>query len=349
MGNITRYAAINSKVKAMQKKLLTIEQYKKIIQCENYKEVLSFISNETYYGEILKKYNLREIHRGQLEYILMKEYISNFEKIICFFYGEYKSFFKAMFMKFQLQDLRLILRDKYTGRQNNYLNLLITYDSSLNDLNFEKIISTNNINEAINALEGSNYYKYLKGISSHIEEETLFRIEVTLDFMYYSYLQKSISKLNKKDKDIMNEIVGIYIDLFNVYFIYRAKKYYDLTSEEMLNYAIPDGFKIKIDKLKKLCYSKDKNEFQEILLTTKYGKFVKYYERDDYLMERDILMYISKIHLKNKKEHENNISTVVAYLELALIEIRNIISLIEIKRYGINNEDLYKYLSLTID
>ncbi|MBV1821707.1 V-type ATPase subunit, partial [Bacteroidales bacterium MSK.15.36] len=79
------------------------------------------------------------------------------------------------------------------------------------------------------------------------------------------------------------------------------------------------------------------------------GKFVKYYERDDYLMERDILMYISKIHLKNKKEHENNISTVVAYLELALIEIRNIISLIEIKRYGINNEDLYKYLSLTID
>lgn len=349
MGNVTRYDAINSKVKAMQRKLLTKEQYKKIIQCEDYKCVLNFLGNETYYGELLNEYNLQELHRGKLEYILMKEYIINFGKIIHFFNGEYKRFFKTMFMKFQLEDVRYILRDKYTGRQNDYLNLLVTYDSPLNDLNFDKIIATNNIDEAINALEGTNYYRYLKGMSNNIDEETLFRIEVTLDFMYYSYLQKSINKLNKNDRCIMSEMIGIYIDLLNIHFIYRAKKYYKLSSEEILNYTIPDGEKIKIDKLKRLCYSKDINDFEEVLVRTKYGKFINYSQRKDYLIERDIVTYINELQLKNKKEHKNNITTVVAYLELALSEIKNIISIIEIKRYGISDEDLYKYLSFTVD
>lgn len=349
MSDITMYAAINSKVKAMQRKFLTKEQYKKIIECENYKEVLNFLNNETEYGKLLKGYDLQEIHRGQLEYILMKNYMQNFQKVIHFFNGEYKKFFETMFMRFQLEDVRYILRGKYTGRQNNDLSSLVTYDSPLNDLNFEKMLATNNINEAIHALEGTNYYKYLKSITDKSDEETLFRIEVTLDFMYYSYLQKSIDKLNKKDKDIMNEIVGTYIDLLNLQFIYRGKKYYKLSPEEILNYTLPGGLNIKIDKLKKLCYSNDISKFQKVLLDTKYGKFVKYSVSEDYLVERDILAYISGMHLKNKKEHKSDISTVVAYLELALIEIKNITALIEMKRYSINDEDLYKYLSFSID
>lgn len=349
MSSVTMYAAINSKIKAMQRKFLTKEQYKKIIKCENYEQVLNFLNNETEYGQLLKGYNLQEMHRGKLEHILMKNYIENFQKIIHFFNGEYKKFLKAMFMRFQLEDVRYIIRGKYTGRQNNDLNALITYDSPLNDLNFDKMLAATSMNEVMNALEGTNYYKYLKGIVDKSDEETLFRIEVTLDFMYYSYLQKAIDKLNNKDREIMHEIAGTYVDLLNLQFIYRGKKYYKLSPEEILNYTLPDGFNINIDKLKRLCYANDIDKFQKVLLDTKYGKFIKYSVREDYLVERDILSYISSMHLKNKKEHNSNISTVVAYLELALIEIKNITSLIEIKRYSINDEDSYKYLSFSIE
>ncbi|WP_315115135.1 V-type ATPase subunit [uncultured Clostridium sp.] len=349
MGSITRYAAINSKLKAMERRFLTKEQYKKIIKSANYEETISYIKDETLYGKIINSYNLEKVDEENIQYILTKDYIKNFHSISSFFNGEYKKLFNIIFMKFQFEDLILILRGKYTGRKYTDENSLITYDSPLNKMNFEKIISSKDINEAISMLKDNRCYKYLHGGLDPLDEEFLFRLEVSLDYIYYVELMKALDNVDKEDKAIINKIIGSYIDLLNIQFIYRAKKYYKLSSEEILNHTIPNGFNININKLKRLCYHKNLEELQDILSDTKYKDLFKYGVEEDYLTEKYISSYIKKMLLKYKKEHKNNIGTVIAYLELSLFEIKDIISLLEAKRYCIKDEELLSYISFTID
>lgn len=351
MGSITKYAAINTKVKALEKNFLSSEQYAKLIKCKSYKEAVNYLKENTPYYFALKDYNLEEIHRGELEYILKKYYLKNFQKISHYFSGNYKNLFKIAFIRFQLEDLRIILRSKIIGRDRIKSNSLITYDNPLNDVDYDKLIGAKDIKSMIHELEATDYYKYLKGITTEIRtpQEELFKIEISLDFIYFNYLTKFIKKLNKEDREVMEKIIGTYSDLLNIQWIFRGKKYYKLSPEEVLNYTIYNGYKININLLKKLSYSKSIDKFEEIINTTQYKNVFNYGKKSDYLVEKDMLSYMKNMYLKYKKKHENNISVVAAYLELALIEVRNIISIIESKRYSVDTNDTFKYISVTID
>ncbi|GAA0719489.1 hypothetical protein GCM10008905_07610 [Clostridium malenominatum] len=349
MGSITRYAAINSKLKAMERRFLSKEQYRKIFQCMSYEEVANYIKDYTLYGEVYKNYFGEEIQEENIQYALMKEHINNFHSISSFFNGEYKKLFNIMFMKYQFEDLTLVIREKHTGRNHINIKSLITYDSPLNKIPFEKVIGAKDVNEVMSILKDSAYKKYLHSNIDFQNDESLFRLEMSLDYIYYTEIIKVLDRLDREDKVIMKGMVGVYIDLLNLQFIYRAKKYYNLTPEEILNRTIPNGYKININKLKELCYTKNLDEFISILQKTKYKDLFKYGLKEDYMLQRDILDYIRKIHLKYKKEHKNNIGTVFSYLQLALFEIKDIISLMEAKRYNVADEELLNYISFNID
>lgn len=340
MGSITRYAAINSKLKAMERKFLSKEQYKKIFQCGSYEEVANYIKDYTLYGEIYKNYFGEDIQEENIQHALMKEHINNFHSICSFFNGEYKKLFNIMFMKYQFEDLTLIIREKYTGRNHINVESLITYGSPLNKIPFEKILAVRDVNEVINILKTSPYKKYFHSNIDFKNDDDLFRMEMSLDYIYYTELMKVLDRLASEDKTIMKSMVGAYIDILNIQFIYRAREYYKLTPEEILNRTIPNGYKIKISKLKELCYAKSLEEFTSILKETKYKDVFKNGLRED---------YIRKIHVKYNKEHKNNFGTVFSYLQMSLFEIKDIISLMEAKRYNVTDEELLNYISFNID
>ena len=99
MGSVVKFSAINTKVKAMMGKMLRRDQYLKLLNCKDFKSTLRVLKEETSYGELLEAYNLEKIHRGDLEIILHKYYISTYNKFINYFNGEYRNLIKSTFFE----------------------------------------------------------------------------------------------------------------------------------------------------------------------------------------------------------------------------------------------------------
>lgn len=344
---MAKYAAVNTKVKALERNLLDDEEFDRIIESKNYLDAVRYLKDDTAYNNALSEYNIEDIHRGELEYILKKYYIKNFYKLSHYFSGDYKNLFNILFIRFEVEDLKNIFRGKFIGKDKEEIESLMAYKSPLTQIDYDKLMNAKDIPEVVEALKDTKYYKHLNHVIDSITEEGLFRIETTLDFVYFSSLRKLIKKLNKEDREIMSKFLGIYSDLLNVQWIFRGKKYYKITSEELLNYTIYDGYKLNVNTLKELCYSKDMDEFYRIIGTTNYKNVFAYGKKNEYLVERDILTYLKNLYLQYRKKHENNISVVIAYLELSLLQIRDIVSVIESKRYSISNEEAFRYVTIT--
>lgn len=135
----------------------------------------------------------------------------------------------------------------------------------LQSIHYDDLIKAEGIVNVINKLKDAIYYRHIANLSGEIYKEGFFRIETELDFVYFMYFGKFVKKLNKEDRTILEEINGIQADLINLQWVFRAKKYYDLSPEVILGYTIYDGFKLSKNKLKELSYSKSVHDFYDML------------------------------------------------------------------------------------
>lgn len=348
MSSIVKFAAVNTKIKSLESEMLTKQQYSKLMKCENYIDALRFLKESTSYKKILKNYKIDELHRGNLEVILKDYYVDNFYKLFHYFDNNYKKLLKIFFMKYEIEDLKTILRGKFRGADKEKIYRLITSKSPLNIINYEELIASPSVEMVIENLKNTVYYKHLLGLKNSYREEGLFRIEMTLDFIYFSMLRKYIKKLDKESANIIKNINGEYCDLINIQWIFRSKKYYKLNPEEIFNYTIYDWNKVNRDMLKKLCYCNNLTEFYEKVKEFPYRELFKKSNGKEFLVEKEIMIYMKKLFLKYKSAGKMNIGSVIAYLGLYEIEIRDIISIVENKRYSQKNEDAVNYITVTL-
>lgn len=349
MGNVAMFAAINTKVKALAAQLLTRQQFAELIDTKSYDEAIKYLTEDTKYAEIFSEQNAEQMYRDRFEIALKRYYISNFYKLSHYFNGNYKKLFKILFMRFEIEDLKIILRGKYAGKDKEMLLYeLITYDSPMSKLNYDELLSAKDTEEVIEMLHNTKYYRHIASLVGTIQKEGLFRIEMALDFEYFSALRKYKRLIDKEDSDMIKKINGIFCDLQNLQWILRGKKFYNLQPEELLNYTIYDWYRINRDVVKDLCYAKDINEFYDIVETTSYKEVFDRKKQEDYLIEKEILSYLRRMYMKYEKRNLLNVSVVMSYLELSLMEIRDIVTILENKRYNMENEEAMKYIITTL-
>lgn len=348
MGSVLKYAAVNTKVRALEGKMLKKSEYTQLMESSNYYEAIKFLKENTSYRELLSINDLEALHRGKLELILKKYYINYFYKFSHYFTGNYKELINILFMRFEIEDLKVIIRGKFIGRAKEEIYSYLTYESPLNNIDYQELLNASDLSAVVERLKYTPYYKHIYNIVSTTEKEGLFRLEMALDFVYFSSLRKVLKKLSKEDRKIIEEVNGIYTDLLNIQWIYRGIKYYKLKPEELYNYTIYHGYKLKKEELKRLCYVYDLNEFYNEVGKLPYKEvFINCRDRD-YLVEREILSYIKKSYEKYKRTNALNISILIAYMELFLIEIRDITSIVENKRYNIQKVESVDYITATL-
>jgi V/A-type H+-transporting ATPase subunit C len=334
MGSIVKFSAVNSKVKALKGKMLNKEQYLKLQQSKNFKDAVNVLKEETYYGIILSDYNLDTLHREDLEIVLDRYYINIYSKFLNYFSGEYRKVIKNLFLRWEIEDLKIIIRGKYLKKSRDEIENRLIAKSNLNTINYDYLLPLKDAEEILEALKETIYYKPLKNLVKDIDKKGLFRLETELDFLYFSSIRKEIKHLDKENKEAVYSIIGIEADLLNLNWIYRGKFFYKIPPEELFNYTIYDSFKLSKDTIKNLCYVNSNEEFQKLLKDSKYSfiyqndnlSFIEKRERE---FERE---YFSRI----IKENKNNLSVVMSYFILYGIEIKDIISILEQKRYIID-------------
>ena len=84
MGTLLSYSGISAKIRAMQSKLITDEQFQEIVQLPSVPQVAAYLKRTQEYGKAWASLDENTLHRGQIEKLLKTSIFSNFSRIYQF-------------------------------------------------------------------------------------------------------------------------------------------------------------------------------------------------------------------------------------------------------------------------
>lgn len=344
MGNIRRFASINTKIKALEGKLLSKDDYRNLIAAGSVKEIAGYLKDNTAYFKVLKDVNVSNLQVDQLELFLKKYIVGQYEKLIHHFTDEYRKLFRTLFIRYEIEDLKLYLRAVNREEDLAAVKKLIVYSGSYSMINYETLSTSKNLQELIDNLSETIYYNALKAYVNEDSQRRMFYMSMSLDRLYFKLLSEQIEKLSREDRNILKELLGKNVDLLNLQWIYRGLKFYRLSPEELVNYTMHYGYYLNYKRIKELCYTKNEDELISKMIDSKYGFLFDNRDTLEVFMERRIERYLYFLFLDYRKREKMNIIESVVFMHLMEYEMRDIISIVEAVRYGMDKEDIKKFL-----
>jgi Archaeal/vacuolar-type H+-ATPase subunit C len=344
MDRTARYAAVNTKIRALEGKFLSDEDYLNLLSKKSVSGVAEYLKNNTIYKDMLAGVDENSMHRSKLENLLKETHINSMEKIVHYFYYNYREFYKTLFIRYEIEDLKTILRAIKAEDRNMDLRDSCIYIGRYSKINKDALLASGSLQDFIENLKGTVYYDYLHPLIKMDEDIELFHIMMVLDLAYFGIYYKNLKLISKSDREIIQDIQGVNVDLLNIQWIYRGLKFYNLSPEEIFNYTIAYGKEFLRTDIKDLCYSRDLNEFQNKVMNTKYSFLFDQENTKDAFMERRILryqyFYLKKLRIKSGMD----ISSVILYSTLREYEVRDLITVIESIRYEMPFEEAKRFL-----
>lgn len=347
MGSKSRFAAVNTKVRVLKSRLLTEKDYVKLMEKESVKAQVAFLKESTEYKDVLE--NLEDLENIQEVELRLKQYLMNkYNKFIPYFTGEYRKLFKLMLLRFEIEDLKLYFRALNRKEDFSRIEKMTLLSHFYSGLNFDKLSKSKSLEEFIEGLKGTVYYDILKPYTKEEHQRILFYLEMNLDRLYFNILKTQSLKLDKEDSLLFGEMLGKNIDILNIEWIYRGTKFYHLSPEVLINYTLPNGYEFNYGKIKQMCYSGE-DKLKELVLSSRYD-FLFDTEKDvDLYMGRRIERYLYYQFANTFKKGKLDILSSITYIHLLEYEIRDIISILEAKKYELSLNEIKEYLVRKIE
>lgn len=342
MMKIFKYSHLSTKIKAMKGKMLSEDDYDKLIKKNNVSEVAAYLKYETYYGDALKDLNEADVHRGYLEILLYRAEIIDSLKIARYLKGSYKTIYRFVYRKYEIEDLKKMLRTLQMGKSLTEIDRKILFISKHSKINFDETLKATSIRELVDSVKGTNFYNILNGLIIDDYHIDLFAAEMALDLYYYHKLIDQLHKsIGSSEKEIVSSLFGAEADLKNILWIYRAKKYYDISKEMLYRYLIPLSYKLKKQELINMIESKELDELIGIVGETYYKNYL---DNNPELWEHQFLRYLLKIQNRNIIKSPYSLAPIIGYIVIKELEIRNIIAIIEGIRYKVEPLEIKRHL-----
>lgn len=346
MGDVVKYGAINAKVKALKGRMIKKEQYIKLLNASNFTEYIKILNEETFYSVLLSALDLEITHRLELELAINKYYAIIYEKLVHYFNGEYRRFFKEFFRRLEIEDLKIALRGKSVGKNNKEVFRMLTSNSKLSSVDFDELTNSKNLEVFIEKLRGTPYYNSLKNLIKNVGAEDLYRIETGLDLLYFERIQRSLKLLGTKDGEVILKFIGIEGDISNLSWIFRGRLIYDVSPEVLFNLTTPFTFNIRKSLIKELCYIRSFEEFRDKIKKSPYSEIYANQNAEEIEVRERAFKF--KLYKRSLRENRNDISVVISYLLLMKLEMMNITTIAESKRYNMTFDEVYKYVSFSV-
>ena len=344
MNPFASYRAMNTKLHAKKRTLLSKNEWNKIIQAQEVSQVIDFLKKRVGYKEQMAQYKSSDLHRSDLEILLDRYCVSEIEDMMHYFSGSYK-FFKTFLMEYEISDLGLILRTISKEDDLNGIEALFVHSNKHCMVNYNKLVGAKNTNQFIEALRDTHYYATLRTMTLEDVAKREFHMEMKLYILFYNELIEKASRLKASDEKLARQMIGTKIDFLNAQWIYRALKYYDIPPEVILIYSIPNGNKLTYQKLKKLSYSKSVDDFKK--LVEKYLSYPLFKQQNDVFLDCMTDRYLYKFASRMDKDNDT-IAASLAYITLLDIEVNDLVALTEGIRYKLGEGELGRYLVHTI-
>lgn len=344
MGNLLTFSGITTKVKAMESRLISDDLLRRMAALENVSEAVDFLKLQPAYSDIFSNTDGAQLHRAQIEQLLTLSQYRDFAKLYRFSNLSQRKFLSLYFMHYEITILKKCLRNVLDHRRVTFdLSVFQEFFEKHSKLDLIRLSSSESISEFIANLEGSIYYSLLNRLENK-ESPTLFDYEMQLDLLYFKSIWSLQEKyLSKSEQAILYQCFGSKLDLLNLQWIYRSKKYYKLPPADIYALLIPTSYKLKKKHITKLTEAASLEEFFTALQDTYYMSFLS-----DITQHPDLeILYeqvLNKIHALSSRKNPYSIACLNSYLYFKELELHKIITTIESIRYGVPSSEIISYV-----
>lgn len=334
MGNLLTYSGIVAKIHAMESKLLTPRDFEEIAGLRSVPAVIAWLRDNGFYPFVLNDLADEHLHRGDIEKLLITQLYYDYMKIYRFCGLEQRKFLSLYIMRYETDLIDYCLRIVINHYQEPFdLNYKKDFFDRYSQISIEKLITSRTTEQLIENLKDTEYYQPLSALREKTGI-TLFDYDLALDQYYFHKLWKYRKNImNKNEKEIYTRSYGSKIDLLNLQWIYRAKKYYRMEPVDIYNLLIPVHFKLSTELVKELVEAPTPEDFLNSMQKVSYAK------RPDSLQDLTIeQMYrqcLKQLYIADARRNPYSIATIYSYLFQKEEELERLTSAIECVRYGL--------------
>lgn len=343
MSGLLKYSGIVSKIRAMNSKALKEADYLTIAQCGSVLDVIAFLKAHPAYALAFADLDERLLHRGDVEKILIQSLYTDYSKLYRFGNVHVRDFLLFYLRRYEIDLINYCFRIVFNHYAEPFdLSHKRAFFDTYSNISIDKLITSNDAHELVESLAGTEYYAPLK----HLEDMTgasLYDYNLALELYYYSTLWKQRKKyLTKQELPIFTNEIGYKIDLLNLQWIYRSKKYYTMQSSEIYALLIPANYHLHKNQMKELVESATLEDFIKLAYETYYGKrFASDTNLSLEEMYRDCLQHC---YAKDCRHYPYSLAPINMYLHHKETEIKKIITALECIRYGIDSTEISQYI-----
>lgn len=343
MGSLKQYSGLTTKIKAMRSRLISDEEYEKIIDFETVPEIAEYLKNRAGFKEVLDSVDTASIHRETVEHAIVYSGYRQFDKIYKFASLEQRKYLKIHFMLYEVEMIKRAIRKSnspyITKEQNQFIEQIF---GKYSEINFEELFKAMTFSEIVKGLEGSIYYEPLKQVLDLGGKEA-FDYELTLDMFYFRYVWKKRRTYFKgSELRAVSDIIRTEADILNLMWIYRAKKFYNMTQGQIAAMIIPIYHRVKKEQMIRLVETHDIAELKTAIVNTKYGRFLTAESFDEMRMDKICKELIKRIYDKYYRIEPYSMAVMSSYLRDKREEMNKLITIVECIRYGYKKDDIAK-------
>ena len=329
------YGSVNAKVKAMKARLLTEEDYYNLCSSANVHEAGLKLKDFLEYTQTVESIiSTGADNRHMYEQRLIKVLDNNYFKIHGFLAdANVIKYLDACFLKREIQVIKYMLGNFYDKRDKGR-NISYTQGFRFFDIDIKNLGECETIEGFLDLLSENKFFHIVKDV--YASNQSLFEMEIALDFNYYKNLWKARKKYLKGDDLKAAAIIdGTEADMQNLLWIYRLKSYYPMRVESVYKYVMPLHYKLKPEIITKLVESSPAN-MKYALLETPYAHVFE----NAAGIEQAYYTAINKAYRQAASRYPNSLAVTAEYLFLKNMEIKNIISVFEGVRYAMNTDEI---------
>lgn len=339
--------AVLVKSRAKFGKRLTDKDYDDLLSCRSMGDIVTYLKSNTHYNVSLEGIHEAAVHRGNLEALLKRSMYDDFANLCSFERSVGEHYFEYLLLKSEIDQLLLFFRYFTAGTPQSFPFALPDFFKHSSKLNVAELTHAKSFNEIMNILKPTRFYKVLIPFKPRSENDPpdFTLMESALDRYLYDQTKKLCKKYfsGNTQKELMT-IFGAQAELDNIRRIYRSKKYYDTTADELK--ALMNEQRLYLTKraLNDLLEAKDEKDVISLLKKTRYRLSLEKYE---YLYIDDFARRFIFGYCRKKMHFSKEPAVVMASaINLSETEIYNITNIIEGKRYGVERDVIKAMLIL---
>ena len=252
MAGVADYAAISARVRAMYAELLTAQDIVRLSEAPDFLSLFTLLKG-TAYGPYLEGLKDKEINPRRVIIQIKRKLAAAYNSVIQMAPVQTRPLVKQLYRYYEIGNLKAVLRaivtvsswNTETGLWDRVRDVLFPMDPA-SVLPAQAMVESGSVATAVDLLHGTPYEEALSfAMKRYSSEQNLFPIEVALDLSYWRRLWSEAQKLTGQDREHSVRIIGSLLDMNNLMWAIRYRVYHKLSEEEVINYTLPFGYRVK--------------------------------------------------------------------------------------------------------